>query len=133
MSRDDTDEMRARRKRVPMNSTDAESYIRAQRESRQEFEKNEGKALYEHDEEMDRLHKAHANIGAEEQARQREFDRRLRENQDRHEEQQAQQQAQAQASDGPADRDRVVQFAMEQDQKQREERQQQEQQQGRSM
>lgn len=131
MSREDTDEVRARRKRVPMNSADAEAWIRAQREARQEFEKNEGKALYEHDEEMDRLHKEHANIGAEEQARQREFDRRLRENQDRHEEQQAQQQAQS--SDGPADRDRVVQFAMEQDQKQREERQQQEQQQGRSM
>lgn len=129
MSREDTDEVRARRKRVPMNSADAEAYIRAQREARQEFERNEDKPLYEHDEEMDRLHQQHSKIGAEEVARQREFTQKLRDNQQRHEREETQRQ---QLQQGPADRDRVVQFAMEQDQKQREERQNQEQQ-GRSM
>ena len=72
MSKDE-DDFRGRRKKVATNSADAEAWIRAQREARQEFERNEERPLYEHDEEMNRLHGEHAAIAADEQTRQRNF------------------------------------------------------------
>lgn len=75
----ENDDFRGRRKKVVTTSADAEAFIRAQRESRKEFEANEGKPLYEHDQEMDRLHGEHAQIGAREAATQSEFSEKRRE------------------------------------------------------
>ena len=86
-----------------MNSADAEAYIRSQRESRQEFEKNEGKPLYEHDEEMNRLHKQHADIGEQEAQRQREFSEKQRADQQDQQKQQQDHVAAAQAEQSAAD------------------------------
>lgn len=78
MSRED-DDFRGRRKKVVTNSADAEAWIRAQREARREFEAGEGRSLYTHDAEMDRLQAEHADIGAREEQRQREFVEKRRE------------------------------------------------------
>ena len=75
----ENDDFRGRRKKVVTNSADAEAWIRAQREARKEYEANEGKPLYEHDEEMNRLHGEHAQIGAREAATQSEFSEKRRE------------------------------------------------------
>ena len=86
------DDFRGRRKKVSINSADAEAWIRAQREARQEFEKNEGRPLHVHDGEMDRLHGEHAAIAANEQAQQRDLREKHREDDKRREEEQQVQQ-----------------------------------------
>lgn len=131
------DDFRGRRKKVAITSADAEAWIRAKREEREEFEKNEGKPLYAHDEQMNRLQREHAEIGAREERQQREFsekrkadDKRLA---DQQQQQQQQHQQQKEAAERSERRDQLIQFAEAHRQSQAEERDKQEQEQGRSM
>lgn len=79
------DDFRGRRKKVAITSADAEAWIRAKREEREEFEKNEGKPLYVHDEQMNRLQREHAEIGAREERQQREITERRQQEERRRE------------------------------------------------
>lgn len=69
------DDFRGKKKRVAINSADAESYIRSCREDRLEFEKNEGRPLDEfvQSEEAERLHAQHASHAQDEQKKQLDF------------------------------------------------------------
>lgn len=87
------DDFRGRRKKVAITSADAEAWIRAKREEREEFEKNEGKPLYVHDEQMNRLQREHAEIGAREERQQREFSEKRQEEDKRRDQQNMQQNA----------------------------------------